>query len=246
MFVLIVASDEISAREVTAALEVGGDATTLRLESVAAAGSHGATATVHPDAVILVGDGEKVAAVEDCAVLRQEFTHCPILVLAASPAERDIVACLDSGASDVVTLPYRPAELRARLRAQIRAFANSAEHVFQIGPHRFEPATRSLMNGLTSETVRLTHKENEVLKYLCRAGGGTVSRTTMLREVWGYKEGADSYTVESHIYRLRRKLEADPARPCYILSEEGGYALLGSPPRSWPPLRAVPPVSLAG
>ncbi len=242
MFVLIVASDEGSARDVGGALEVDERIKTLRIASVAETGGHGG---LHPDAVILISNANPATAL-GCTTLRQDWPHCPILVLAAVAAERDIVTCLDGGASDVIAMPYRPSELRARVRAQIRAFANSAEHVFHIGPHRFEPATRSLLNGVTSETVRLTHKESEVLKYLCRAGGGTVSRTTMLREVWGYKEGADSYTVESHIYRLRRKLEADPARPCFIISEEGGYALVGAPPRHWPALRVVPPVSLAG
>ncbi|MCX7380163.1 MAG: helix-turn-helix domain-containing protein [Alphaproteobacteria bacterium] len=79
-----------------------------------------------------------------------------------------------------------------------------------------------------------------------RAEGSTVSRQRLLREVWGYKDGADSYTVESHIYRLRRKLEADPARPRFILSEEGGYCLVAAPPRPWPPIRVVEPVPLAG
>ena len=124
--------------------------------------------------------------------------------------------------------------------------ANSAQQVFQIGPHRFDPSARSLHRVETGEAVRLTHKETEVLKYLLRADGSTVARLTLLREVWGYKDGADSYTVESHIYRLRRKLEADPARPCFILSEGGGYRLVLSPLRKWPPMRVVDPVPLAG
>ena len=158
----------------------------------------------------------------------------------------DRVNGLDAGASDVIVSPYRTGELRARLRAQIRAHANSAALVFQIGPYRFQPATRTLQNVTTGVTTRLTHKETEVLKYLNRSEGVPVARQTLLREVWGYKDGADSYTVESHVYRLRRKLEADPSRPRFLLNEEGGYRLIAEPPRPWPPARPGNGMQLAG
>jgi len=113
--------------------------------------------------------------------------------------------------------------------------------VLIFGPYRFQPATRVLQEA-SGSTIRLTQKETEVLKYLYRAAGRPIARQTLLRDVWGYKHGADSYTVESHIYRLRRKIETDPTRPRFLVNEDGGYALVSMPARPWAPAG----LSLAG
>lgn len=244
--VLVVADDAGAARTIADVLTEAEGFQVSHAGCVAEAVAHDSLQARRYDAVVLICSGPAAGSPAACARLRQIWSHCPILVAARDAGECDVVASLDAGASDFVSLPYRAVELRARMRAQIRAFANSAAHVFHIGPHRFDPSTRSLHNATAGTTVKLTHKETELLKFLYRAQGTTVARQTMLREVWGYRDGADSYTVESHIYRLRRKLEADPARPHFLLSEEGGYMLTLEPARPWPPLRVVPPVQLAG
>ncbi len=241
--VLIVAEDDGAARQVAAAVNDSDGLRAVYANSVADAVAQDTREAGQYDAVLLIWSGAAGGLAASCSRLRLHWSQCPILALAAQAGEQDVVASLDAGASDFLIAPYRASELRARLRAQIRAFAKSAAQVFQIGPHRFEPATRSLRNAATGVAVRLTHKETEVLKFLYRAAGATVARQTLLREVWGYKEGADSYTVESHIYRLRRKLEQDATRPSFILNTEGGYVLVVEPRRVWPPIRLV---SLAG
>jgi len=144
-----------------------------------------------------------------------------------------VISGLEAGASDFIIAPYRLTELQARLRAQIRAHANSADVVLVFGPYRFQPAIRVLQET-SGNTIRLTQKETEVLKYLYRAAGRPIARQTLLRDVWGYNHSANSYTVESHIYRLRRKIETDPTRPRFLINKEGGY-VLSMPGRSWAP-----------
>jgi DNA-binding response OmpR family regulator len=242
---LIVANDIATARQVGPALEAGGRFRATQAESVAEAITRGSLETSQYAAVVVVTARPMDNPDLLISRLRQIWTHCPIVIFAEQADEEDIVRALDAGASDFILAPFRPGELQARLRAQIRAHANSATVVFQIGPYRCQPVNRILQHITTGATVRLTHKEMEVLRYLHRNEGQPVARQTLLREVWGYKDGADSYTVESHIYRLRRKIEADPSRPRFLLNEERGYLLVTAPPRPWPPVRSLA-LQLAG
>jgi len=244
---LIVANDNLTWLSLSAQLEHGGEFTTTHAASVGDAVTIGRVEMAQFDALLLVGSKplENPAAV--LSQLRAVWSQAPIVVLAQNAGEWDIVRTLDAGASDYVVAPYRLIELKARLRAQIRTHANSANVVITIGPYRFEPASRLLIELRSGATVRLTHKETEVLKYLHRAAGEPVARQTLLKDVWGYRHGADSYTVESHIYRLRRKIESDPSRPRFLVNEDGGYMLIPLPPRPWaPPSNATQALSLAG
>jgi DNA-binding response OmpR family regulator len=97
--------------------------------------------------------------------------------------------------------------------------------VLIIGPYHFRPGARTLTEPTSNQRVRLTEKEAGVLKHLYRAGATPVSRQTLLREVWGYSTGASTHTVETHIYRLRRKIEPDIANARILVNEDGGYRL---------------------
>lgn len=165
--------------------------------------------------------------------LRERGVLSPILLLAAPADEWLVVSALDAGANDVIQPTQRPAEVMARLRAQIRAFESSDDAVIDLGAFHFRPARRLLEHRHNGERVRLTEKEAAVLKYLYKADG-PVPRTTLLREVWGYRAGATTHTVETHIYRLRRKLEPNPARIDVLVNEEGGYRLRTATPVSRP------------
>jgi DNA-binding response OmpR family regulator len=94
-----------------------------------------------------------------------------------------------------------------------------------IGPYRFQPKTKLLLNPKGSK-VRLTEKETSILRYLYRFGQQPVSRETLLQEVWGYNSGVTTHTLETHIYRLRQKLEKDVATPAILVTEAGGYNLV--------------------
>jgi DNA-binding response OmpR family regulator len=244
--VLIIGQNSDTARAIGPAVEQGDAFRAGCAVGIAEAVAHG-TLDAAQYAAILVTDATALENPETaCGRLRQIWPQCPIIFLATAASEADIVRGLNAGACDYMVAPWRSGELRARLRAQIRAHANSEGRTFQIGPYRFLPQQRLLQHVTRNVAIRLTHKETEMLKFLHRAEGRPVARQILLRDLWGYREGADSYTIESHIYRLRRKLETDPSRPRFLLNEAGGYVLITAPPRPWPPARSERPLQLAG
>jgi DNA-binding response OmpR family regulator len=193
------------------------------------------------DAIVMQASFDDGDAVELCARLRRRELRVPIIVLGDTAAEHDIVRTLDAGANDYVVKPVRMAELKARLRAQIREHETSEDAVLTIGPYHFRPGARSLHEPIENQQIRLTQKEVTILKCLYRAAGRPVSRQILLQEVWSYSAGARTHTVETHIYRLRRKIEPDPTHPTVIVNEGGGYclgmAVDADAPSPRPPLR---------
>lgn len=166
------------------------------------------------------GDGRDL-----CARLRRNGIKVPIIMLTGSDEEADVVRGLDSGANDYIAKPFRLAELLARLRAQLRIFENSEDAVFTIGPYTFRPAAKLLQDPVKSRRIRLTEKESAILKFLYRAGSKPVARQVLLNEVWGYNSAVTTHTLETHIYRLRQKIEPDPANARLLVTEGGGYRL---------------------
>jgi len=166
------------------------------------------------------GDGR-----EFCVRLRREGLRVPILLLTGADGEQDVVRGLDAGANDYIAKPFRVSELMARLRAQLRVYDNSEDAVFAIGPYTFRPSAKLLMEAARNRKVRLTEKEAAILKYLYRAGGQPVGRQILLNEVWGYNSAVTTHTLETHIYRLRQKIEPDPSQARLLLTEGGGYRL---------------------
>ena len=116
--------------------------------------------------------------------------------------------------------------LLARLRAQLRQHEQSEDAIFTIGPYTFRPSTKLLLDQSGRKKIRLTEKETSILKYLFRAGDRTVGRDALLNEVWGYNAGVTTHTLETHVYRLRQKIERDPARAGILVTEPGGYRLV--------------------
>jgi len=166
------------------------------------------------------GDGRDL-----CAKLRRDGKRMPVIMLTGADGEQDVVRGLDAGANDYIAKPFRLNELLARVRAQLRVFDNSEDAVFTIGPYLFRPSAKLLMETARNRKIRLTEKESAILKYLYRAGGRPVSRQVLLNEVWGYNSAVTTHTLETHIYRLRQKIEPDPSNLCLLLTEGGGYRL---------------------
>ncbi|MBY0431896.1 MAG: response regulator transcription factor [Rhodospirillales bacterium] len=160
-----------------------------------------------------------------CQELRRRGVRAPIIMLTAADTGQDIIAGLDSGASDHITKPFRLGALLARLRAHLRQFENSQDAHYVIGPYRFQPADKCLVDG-RDRRIRLTEKEVAILRFLCRAGDRVIARDVLLNEIWGYNAGITTHTLETHVYRLRRKLEADPAHARLLVTEPGGYRLV--------------------
>ena len=161
---------------------------------------------------------------EACKVLRKSGFKSPIVMLTGNASDADMILGLDSGANDYVTKPFKFAVLLARIRAQLRQHEQSEDAVFAIGPYSFKPASKMLLDEKGSK-IRLTEKETSILKYLYRAGEKVVTRDVLLQEVWGYNSGVTTHTLETHIYRLRQKIEKDPTNATILITDRGGYRL---------------------
>ena len=161
---------------------------------------------------------------ELCRLMRKQGLKSPIIMLTGHAGDADIILGLDSGANDYVTKPFKFPVLLARIRAQLRQHDLSEGAVFTLGPYLFHPAMKTLVTEDDSK-IHLTEKETNILKFLYRADTNVVPRDTLLQEVWGYNATVMTHTLETHIYRLRQKIEQDPANVQLLLTEAGGYRL---------------------
>jgi DNA-binding response OmpR family regulator len=162
---------------------------------------------------------------ELCRLMRKQGVKCPILMLTGHDSDADTILGLDAGANDYVTKPFKFPVLLARIRAQLRQHEQSEDAVFQLGPYTFKPANKMLLTE-DEKKIRLTEKETNILKFLYRATDGVVARDVLLHEVWGYNAGVTTHTLETHIYRLRQKIEPDPSNARLLVTESGGYRLV--------------------
>jgi DNA-binding response OmpR family regulator len=163
---------------------------------------------------------------ELCKVLRRAGHRMPIIMLTGAQGEADTILGLDAGANDYITKPFKLGVLLARIRAQLRTHEQSDDATFAIGPYSFRPGQKLLVHGTTSKKVSLTEKETSILKFLLRAGDKAVGRDVLLDQVWGYNAGVTTHTLETHIYRLRQKIEPDPGAATLLVTEPGGYRLV--------------------
>ena len=183
-----------------------------------------ARAQLHDLVILDVGlpdtDGREL-----CRRMRKSGVKCPIVMLTGQDSDADTILGLDAGANDYVTKPFKFPVLLARIRAQLRTHEQSEDAVFQLGPYTFRPSVKMLVTE-DDKKVRLTEKETNILKYLYRAQDGVVARDVLLHEVWGYNAGVTTHTLETHIYRLRQKIEPDPSNARLLVTESGGYRLV--------------------
>jgi DNA-binding response OmpR family regulator len=180
--------------------------------------------TERPDLILLDVDLPDFDGREACRRMRASGIATPVIMLTAAVEDDDTVQGLDAGANDYVTKPYKFAVLLARIRVQLRDYEHSEGAVFRLGAYEFRPAAKMLLDP-QAKKIRLTEKETNILKYLYRAGEKPVSREELLAEVWGYNAGVTTHTLETHVYRLRQKIESDPANAKLLLTEAGGYRL---------------------
>lgn len=160
-----------------------------------------------------------------CKDMRRAGVRAPIIMLTGADSESDVISGFESGANDYVTKPFRFSLLLARVRAHLNSHEQSENAVFVIGPYEFRPASKLLIDPKMRK-IRLTEKETNILKYLYRASSKAVAREELLREVWGYNATVTTHTLETHIYRLRQKIEQDPNNLRLLLTEGGGYRLM--------------------
>ncbi|MEM1268357.1 MAG: response regulator transcription factor [Pseudomonadota bacterium] len=180
--------------------------------------------TAHHDLIILDVGLPDMDGRELCRLMRKGGVKSPILMLTGHNTDADTILGLDAGANDYVSKPFKFPVLLARIRAQLRQHEQSEDAIFAIGPYSFKPAAKMLVTE-DDKKIRLTEKETNILKYLYRAESGVVPRDTLLHEVWGYNAGVTTHTLETHIYRLRQKIEPDPSNARILVTESGGYRL---------------------
>jgi DNA-binding response OmpR family regulator len=182
--------------------------------------------TQHFDLLILDVGLPDMDGRELCRLLRRGDVKAPIIMLTGADSEADTILGLDSGANDYITKPFRLGVLLARIRAQLRQHERSEDAVFNLGPYSFRPAAKMLVTPDTDRKIRLTEKEAAILKYLLRSGSAVIGRDELLNEVWGYNSGVTTHTLETHVYRLRQKLEKNPSNAEILVTEPGGYRLI--------------------
>jgi two-component system KDP operon response regulator KdpE len=183
-----------------------------------------AAALRRPDAIILdlvLPDGNGIAV---CRELRR-WSTAPVIVLSVVGDQQEKVAALDAGADDYVTKPFGMEELLARLRAALRRATKSEEPQVRVGELEVDLEKRSVSLG--GRAVSLTPNEFRLLSLLARNEGKLLTHRTILREVWGPAYGDESHYLHVYVSQLRRKIEPDPTRPRYLLTEPGaGYRLV--------------------
>jgi len=183
-----------------------------------------AAAVRPPEAVILDLVLPDMHGTEVCRELRK-WNAAPILVLSAVGDEQEKVAALDAGADDYVTKPFGMDELLARLRAALRRASPASEPMIEIGELVIDLVKHAV--NVAGRPVPLTPNEFELLRYLAQNEGKLLTHPMILREVWGPRYGSESHYLHVYVSQLRRKIEPDPARPRYLLTEPGaGYRLV--------------------
>ena len=161
---------------------------------------------------------------ELCRLIRKQGVKCPILMLTGHDTDSDTILGLDAGANDYITKPFKFPVFLARMRAQLRQHELSEDAIFVLGPYTFKPSLKLLVTS-DDKKIRLTEKETNILKFLHRSTEDVVPRDILLHEVWGYNAGVTTHTLETHIYRLRQKIEPDPGKARLLVTENGGYRL---------------------
>jgi DNA-binding response OmpR family regulator len=221
--VLIIDDDEDLRTALAEQLDLQDDFVVVQAQT----GSEGASRAqeIKPDLILLDIDLPDFNGREVCRQMRANGVTAPVIMLTAAVQDSDTIMGLEAGANDYVTKPFKFPVLLARIRAQLRTHEQSEDAVFQLGPYTFKPAQKMLID-VKDKKVRLTDKETNILKYLYRAQSSVVARDVLLHEVWGYNAGVTTHTLETHIYRLRQKIEADPSNARLLVTESGGYKLV--------------------
>lgn len=179
----------------------------------------------HIDLVLMDVGLPDIDGREAVKMMRRDGFRGPVIMLTGQDSDADQILGLEAGANDYVAKPVRFAVLLARIRAQLRSHEASEDAVFSIGPYTFKPGGKILVTDKNAK-IRLTEKETAILRYLYRSGASVVGRETLLQEVWGYNSGVTTHTLETHVYRLRQKIEADPSNARLLVTEAGGYKLV--------------------
>jgi DNA-binding response OmpR family regulator len=220
--VLVVDADELFRRVLAEQLEVHDEF--LTSEAGVGANAIELATAQNFDLILLGSDLLDMRGVDMREILRDKGITTPTILL-INVDNRGSLDSLSAGANDCVVKPFKIGTLLARARAQIREYEQGEHAVYQIGPYSFSPVNKCFLDVETGQQIRLTDKETAIIKFLYLAGNRIVGRDVLLNEVWGYNAGVTTHTLETHIYRLRQKIETDPSGAALLLTEPKGYRL---------------------
>lgn len=168
-----------------------------------------------------------------CNFLRRHDSSIPIIVFADEFSKTELVLCLNSGANDYVTSADDPVVIAARIRAQIRARSRDGQQRTRVGNFWFIRDQRALLDVYSEKTVPLTVREADLVAHLALYANTTVGVEDIYRKVWHHRGPINSHTVQTHIYRLRQKIEQDPSNPKILVSTGSGYCLVVEAITEW-------------
>ena len=163
-------------------------------------------------------------SLEACHLTYAQDVKCPILLLTERDEISNTVFGQDARASDYIIKPFKFPILLARINIQLRNNDKSNHSTFTLGPYTFHPFMKVLRNQDNNE-IRLTEKETDILQFLYHTTEDVVPRDVLLQEIWGYNSSVTTHTLETHIYRLRQKIERNPSVAELLVTESGGYRL---------------------
>lgn len=183
-----------------------------------------AAVSLRPGLIMLDVDLPDMDGRGACRIMRRRGVTSPILIVTEKSSDPDIILGLESGANDYVTRPIRFDVLLARAQTHLKFHGQTFSAAFKLGPYEFRPSAKMLVDT-NQRRIRLTVKETDILAYLLQADGRKVRREELLAEVWGYNTRVNTHTLETHMYRLRQKIEPNPRFMRFLLTEDGGYVL---------------------
>ena len=163
---------------------------------------------------------------ELCHRIRRENADTPIIMLSSTETERHTISKHQAKPNEYITKPFRLRFLITRIQSQLRKLERDEDETYSLGRYKFHPATKSLLEPKENKIIKLTEKETSILKYLFCPPNTFVGRARLLNEVWGYDSGVTTHTLETHVYRLRQKIEPDPSDAQILVTESGGYRLI--------------------
>ncbi len=222
--ILLIVNDDTLIQSLIEQLQINNEFVVSPIATVADASK--ITKANNFDLIVFDADTQDVDAYEACQILRRNFGDTPIVVLVSTTCEINGISLPEGGADEFILKPFRLVDLLVLLRSQICSYENRQNSEYLIGPFIFRPSEKLLLNETKNNKVRLTEKEVAILSYLYRAGDGPVGRETLLGEVWEYNAGVTTHTLETHVYRLRQKMELDPSNAQILVTETGGYRLI--------------------
>ena len=178
------------------------------------------------DLIILSNTLPDVDVTELCRKIRQIKGLSPMIIIMGSVGDNSSEFALGAGFDDYIEKPFRLNHFLSKLRTLIRKKELGGQRIFKIGPYEFCPTLQILLSSDRKKETQLTEKETAILQYLFNANGAIIGRGELLYNVWGYSSGVTTHTLETHVYKLRQKIEVDPSNAQILKSELGGYCLV--------------------